>query len=560
MLAAAGLCIALMAGVNLVYIVLLPVLALFLFWPSIRPLKDDVGRLIKDSAAFLFPIFALLLLLGIYNWARFGSPLNTGYHFGSGEGFNRPLVEGLFGLTIAPYRGVFWYSPLLLLAIPGWLMLRRVAPWLAWLVLALIAAGILLFASWWSWDGGITWGPRFLLTITPLSALCLTPLIDAAWSRWRVALPLISFAALSIGVQFLGAAYSIYPYISYLWEHYYDYAASRLTGEVMVNPGLSAIMGHLALAVDHWPLEPAWVANGVDGVHLLVALSVIAVGALFAARRLWRTPKQFRLVTVILLIGLVIGLNIVVARQQHGEAFETVQALQNSLQPPGKVLVASTLFGESLADVEGSSWLLSTNAPTAPDDSLSRRMTDFAFGRGGNLWLVTWFSPADPANWQERELWANAAFAWERSVPNHRALLFNTTPPDPPNRPIGAQFGSIQLDRYGITRLPEGLILTVEWSAVEKPAGDYSWFIHILDAQGAILGQQDRAPQGGYSPTSTWIPGQQVADRLYFPGLNAADISLRMGFTDPFTGERLPTSGADGSPLPDGYIILPVEN
>jgi hypothetical protein len=545
-LALAGLCAGLMMGVNLAYIVLVPVIGLAAFLPFA---STRFGQFIRAALAYALPVLTVLVVLGLYNWARFGSPLNTGYHFDSGEGFNKPLLEGLYGLTIGPYRGLFWYNPVLLLAIPGWLMLCRRGTWLAWFILALMVLGLLLFAAWWSWDGGIVWGPRFLLTITPLAALCLAPLIESAWKNRWLALVLLGFTGLSLVVQFLGAAYSIYLYISYLWEHYYDVSRSSLPDEVFWNPGLSAILGHLALALDRWPLEPAWAANGVDVLHLLAALALIIVAML----TIWW--KRVALAVLVAAVAILVSLNVVVAQQRRGEEFEAVQTLQAALQPPGKVLVASTLFGESLVDVENGSWLLSTNAPTTLDDPLAAPMTDFAFADGGDVWLVTWFTPADPANWQEQALWERGAFAWEREAAGHRALLFSLTPTTP-DQPGGYQFGVIRLENYGIQQTPTGLIVTVEWSASQPPAGDYQWFIHLLDAYGQIIAQQDRPPQGGYQPTSTWTQGETITDRLYFPGLQSEGTQLRIGWIDPVTGERLSTATPDGTPITDGFVVM----
>ena len=36
---------------------------------------------------------------------------------------------------------------------------------------------------------------------------------------------------------------------------------------------------------------------------------------------------------------------------------------------------------------------------------------------------------------------------------------------------------------------------------------DYTAFVHLLDAQEKVRGQQDVAPGGGYSPTSGWQSG-----------------------------------------------------
>ena len=268
----AGLCVGWLAGVNLVYVAVVPVIAIYVFLPELR--KEPIRSLAKHLLLYGLPALSVLALLGLYNWVRFGSPLDTGYHFTSGEGFTKPLLDGIYGLTVGPYRGLFWYSPALLLAIPGWLLLRHKNPSLAWLILVLTALQIVSFAAWWSWDGGIVWGPRFLLTVTPLIALCLAPLIEAAWDKRGIAVAVVGFTLLSVAVQFLGAMYSLYPYIGYLFYRYYVPELPGLAPQVQTNPGLSAILGHLAMALDRWPLEPAWAANGVDGVHLAAALAL----------------------------------------------------------------------------------------------------------------------------------------------------------------------------------------------------------------------------------------------------------------------------------------------
>ena len=74
-------------------------------------------RLRRTTFCLLPFAFCLLIsfsLLGWYNAARFGSFLNTGYHFDSGEGFTTPILQGLWGLLGNPYRGVFWHTPLFL--------------------------------------------------------------------------------------------------------------------------------------------------------------------------------------------------------------------------------------------------------------------------------------------------------------------------------------------------------------------------------------------------------------------------------------------------------------
>jgi hypothetical protein len=554
----AGLSTGWLAGVNLVYIAIVPVLGLHLFLPSLLPFnREKIRLLIQHVLAYGLSVLALLVLLGLYNWVRFGSPVATGYHFDSGEGFTKPLLDGIYGLTIGSYRGLFWYSPILLLALSGWLMLRRKNTSLAWLILALTLLQIMSFAAWWSWDGGIVWGPRFLLTVTPLIVLCLAPLIEVAWQKRLITGVIIGFALLSFGIQLLGSLYTIYPYFGYLYYRYYIPELPGLSPEVQTNPGLSAILGHLAMAQNRWPLEPAWAANGVDGLHVVVVLGLILLGIYLA----WDSRQSLnRRTTIFVVIVVCISLNVVAARQGMSVVAADIHLLETTLQPPGMVVAATRDFGESLVDMDNGSWVVSTNAPTMPDDALAAPLWDFATQRDGNVWLLTWFAPSDLTNWQEQDLWTRASFAYERQVAGHRALLFSLSPAPVSERLAGDQFGPIRLERYGTHTDESGLWVTVEWSAEASLASNYNWFIHVIDASGIVVAQQDRAPQGGYAPTSGWSPGEKVMDRLYFPDLKGDGLSLRVGWVDPITQELLATVDAAGNAVPDGFILLPIES
>ncbi|MFN8563858.1 MAG: hypothetical protein U0703_20080 [Anaerolineae bacterium] len=268
----AGAALGLLIGVNTVYVVFVPVVAALML---------ARGNRLRDLILLGAPVAAAVLLLGLYNAARFGDPLSSGYRLSEGEGFTVALGVGLYGLFLSPYRGLFWYSPLLLLALPGWLMLRRARRWLAWSVLILVLLQSLAFASWWSWHGGVVWAPRFLLPILPLMALALAPLIEAMWTR-RALMPIFAaFFALSAFVACLGAVYSYFPYIeNYLNARYAIPNSPNGTDygdDVLTTPTLSPIIGHLAMLSAGYPPEPGWIRAG-DWAYLLIPGALVAVG------------------------------------------------------------------------------------------------------------------------------------------------------------------------------------------------------------------------------------------------------------------------------------------
>ena len=555
-LAAAGGLLALGAGVNLVYALLALPLALHLFWPPQRS-----RRWLLNTLAFAAPLAAAAVLFGLYNWARFGGLFASGYGFDAGEGFITPLSVGLYGLLLSPYRGVFWYSPLLLLAVPGWFIFRRRHARLARLILALAAVQLVTFALWWSWHGGVAWGPRFLLVPLPLLMLTLAPVFEAAGRRRALLAAVIALAALSVGVQLLGALYDYRIWQGFLLSLQPDLgpAAAVLAGSpALTDPALSPIAGHLRLLLDGQPPDPAWLRGGVDAAHLGAALLLIAAGV--AAGAVKRLPPHAA--WTLALAAALVALNVAPARQQSRPEQMALAALDAALQPPAVTLVASERFGDGLLDLARSGRVVAMHAPTDPADPRARSAWDraLALAAGESLWYMSWFAPAHPENWQERALFERAFFAAERPVSGHRALWFDFAP-DPPRQPGGWRFGPVALAAYGVETAADGVRVALEWAAAESiPAGS-AWFVHLLDAGGAIVAQQDRAPQGGFAPVGGWAPGQRVTDRLFFPlppGTATAGWALRVGWVDPASGGPLPAFAPGGAPLPGGFALLPL--
>lgn len=140
-----------------------------------------------------------LLLAGYHTWA-FGSPLKTGYDFVYLEefaegmavnyGVGMPKLDVLAQLTFGSYRGLFYLSPVLLLAAWGLAMrlfatpanqssvgapLRRGDLLVA---LAIVAYYLLLNSGYYMWDGGASLGPRHAVPMLGFLAIGFGPALS----------------------------------------------------------------------------------------------------------------------------------------------------------------------------------------------------------------------------------------------------------------------------------------------------------------------------------------------------------------------------------------------
>ncbi|GAB4545258.1 MAG: hypothetical protein OHK0023_03270 [Anaerolineae bacterium] len=531
-------------GVNLSY--LLPAALLGLIVISQARTSHTLARI---SLTYGLPIALCIGGIALYNAARFCNPLTSGYYLDSGEGFNRPFLTGLFGLTFSPYRGLFWYAPIFLVSAFG---LPRLPSRKAVLTVALlVAAQFFAYANWWSWHGGVVWGPRFLLPIMPLLVLCLVPLIERAYEAWPMRAALNGLAALSILIQICGALLSPYPFYGELLSKYgsgdMNAVVAVLDDAVLTDPDSNAVFGHLRLLTEQFPLDPLWLRGGINLI-ILGGAQIVAVLALWIVR-----AERTRLaigITGLIAACVMLG---VAAQGAQSEDTQLSGRLAATLETPAPILLATNYLGSAVLDIK-THRVLSMAAPTAPNDPIAVRLWEAARTLDDKLWYVTWFGRADPLNWVERALWQESAFVAERNLDGHRALLFRFRPPQP-DTDGGWRFGQIRLTRYAVKTVTDGLFVSLEWRAEGGIGADYGWFVHALDANGQIIAQQDRVPQGGYLPTSGWQAGEAVRDYLFFPTQAAA---IRIGWVDPINGSRLPAFTAEDTAITEDFVVIGV--
>lgn len=119
-------------------------------------------------------------LLGYYHYLVTGSPFQVPYTMeveeifayhreGIGIPIGVPKPAVVYELLLGQKRGLLWYSPVLLAAAPGLVVLwRRRQRWLAVLATLTFLGLLGINAGFPTWDGGWAVGPRFLLPSFPL--------------------------------------------------------------------------------------------------------------------------------------------------------------------------------------------------------------------------------------------------------------------------------------------------------------------------------------------------------------------------------------------------------
>jgi hypothetical protein len=150
----------------------------------------------------LAAIAAALLLIMLEAWIRRGGPLVTGY---GGQRYNNPAVLGVLELLFSFGRGLLFFTPGLALWLNG--RIRRQLPGRAAVAQMMVFVGglILIYCTWWSWYGGVSWGPRFFtFAAIPASILIAAGIWRAGESAKTDGLTLGALA-LSAWVAFSGA-------------------------------------------------------------------------------------------------------------------------------------------------------------------------------------------------------------------------------------------------------------------------------------------------------------------------------------------------------------------
>jgi len=537
--AGAGLGIALLARLN--NAIAAPFLGLLLLVYLYRQHSRNWKMWLAPVILFGLPVLLSLGITGWYNWLRFGSPLATGYL--PQESFATPFFEGLYGLTFSPGKGIFWYNPILFVALIAWPALYRRHRAEALLAAALVVSNLAFYAPWYLWWAGHAWGPRFLVTILPFAALPLAPALEAVLRRRALALALGGLVIISVAVQILGVAVNFNLYLEVIHAELGLYHRATL-----FDPAYSPLWRQIAY-LGRENLDLAWARGGaIDWVALLAGLGLVGVSGL----GLWgawrkRPPSWTAGGLLVLLVG------------------GTLLSLLR-YAPGGDVAQAA----HALAEMEEAGEAVALTEP-----GLTEAFQD---AYDGHLWV--WGVPSRNAVAGEHPaIWsagignldaATARFQVGTVRLDHFAL--SGQPLDPARLPVttleekprlGDEIELLAVDSGGGPIPPGGtLSLTLYWRALAPMDTSYTVFVQAIDEAGIKAGQIDRIPCNGDCPTTTWKAGDLVGERYDLSiGLDAPPgrYQIISGMYDLTTGENLPWLDGQGGRVGKTLVVGDIE-
>ena len=227
------------------------------------------GRVVRRIAPLALVALAIFSLQLIANWSSFGSPLTFPHVYHAQAAFRARHTAGLFGLhlpqlyplyqlTVGPWRGLFYGSPVLLLALPGLFLLRRKFRAEALTIAVSYLAVLLIHSGYENWTTGSAYGPRYQIVALPLLIIALAP----AAQRW----PFIFKTLALISIAFTTIVTVTTP----------------LLPEDLRNPLANALAQFAQGNLQHANLGSLL---GLPGLTSLVPLALIVAALLFAIQR-----------------------------------------------------------------------------------------------------------------------------------------------------------------------------------------------------------------------------------------------------------------------------------
>jgi hypothetical protein len=187
---------------------------------SLRDAVMKLSREWKNLAIAAATGAAMLIPQMLMYYAATGRPLVSSYSVVGGFTFTSPHI---WGVLFSVQKGLFFWSPVLLLATVGLWWTRGAARNFLLAALVVLAAQVYLIASWFDWQFGGSYGHRGFVDTFPFLAIGLAAVFERVAARPTaravVAVVCVAAAALSM-FQMVQYWYQILPTMNLTWAEY----------------------------------------------------------------------------------------------------------------------------------------------------------------------------------------------------------------------------------------------------------------------------------------------------------------------------------------------------
>jgi hypothetical protein len=534
--------------------------------------QPDLAYWLRGVLAFAAPLLMGAALLLAYNAARFGSPFDTGYHFDEGEGFTTPLLTGLWGLLLSPYRGVFWFTPLFVASLAAWpaFILRHRAEAAVTGVMTLTL--VFLYSLWWMWWAGFAWGPRFLVPLAPFWVLWLAPWVAeliagvGSWLRRRRidgrpaarmtlgAWLLVILTPLSVLVQISAVVVNWVNYEIKLRELYpTDWENPLAFGppaQSLADFFNGPVVGQWKLIKQNFTantdLAWLWADGNIQMLLLLVGGAVIVtlVGALAQWTYALSRPTSQQtdhalpgapvrtLLPILPVLLVTVWLGEAGHNPHYGDAGRGYRAIIDDIcriADGDEAIVTVAPFAYQIP----MNWLGTACAkplpiygygPSSMEHPQAQLALEQVLRKHNRVWLVTGGLPAnDPENTVERWLAATAYKANDAWYEDFRLVDYATptqlaaAPVTPLNITLVGE-GTSQITIAGarassMSLAGRALPVEILYRLQDRNAFDLRWFVQLLRPEGHPAALLDTAPEDGYTMFSSLPANTDLVER-----------------------------------------------
>ncbi|NUM80004.1 hypothetical protein HUU42_04290 [bacterium] len=260
---AAGFCFALLIHTKLVFIVLLPVIAIYfshtvngpyLPWRSNWPKNLLSIMWNQTNSKFYFAMYLWLLVafggMALYNFVQFGNIFSSGYTE-KGQPFTNPLWVGVYGLLFSSGKSFFLYAPVTVLTFVSFRNFAKEHRIEACVFVSIFLIMLIVHAKFFSWAGDGSWGPRYLIPLLPFCVVIAGKRLQNSLEQRRnfSKLAAIALFLLGIGIQTGGTSVYLGSYLRWIGE--YPFTTNFSDPEFLYKshfiPNYSPVTGHWKL-------------------------------------------------------------------------------------------------------------------------------------------------------------------------------------------------------------------------------------------------------------------------------------------------------------------------